>query len=207
LPHEYAGIRLASIFTSQQGSGERWIAAAQVQKGEIVDEEQASGIADTWPGTVAELMERISRERKPLEQAAAGLSDDDLVATSGGWSVKDHLAHVAEWERRLLGEVQGDLVAAHFGTTNGDILEGTVSADVLNAAIHARHRDDSPASVREEFRASGEALRAAFAGLSDADLQQPVRPDDPNVETLVELIGWDTFRHYPDHVAAITDLK
>ncbi|MDQ3657304.1 MAG: DinB family protein [Chloroflexota bacterium] len=164
--------------------------------------EEATRVADDRPRTVEQLLDLITRERGALEQAVAGMGDDALVATSGGWSVKDHLAHVAAWERRLVGEVQGDHHAARFGLD-----EATFSAtntDSFNALLHARHRDDPPATVRTEFRASGEALRAAFAELSDADLLQPVRPDDPDVETLVDLIAWDTFKHYPEHVRAIT---
>ena len=170
--------------------------------GWTVAEEQTIKVGNDRPRTVTELLERITRERGALEQAVAGISDDALVATSGGWSAKDHLAHVAAWERRLVGEVQGDRAAAHFGLDEATF--GTANTDNLNAMLHARHRDDPPATVRAEFRASGEALRAAFAELSDADLMQPVRPDDPNVETLVDLISWDTYKHYPEHVAAIT---
>jgi hypothetical protein len=153
------------------------------------------------PTTVAELVELISRERAALEQAVAGMSDDAFVATAGGWSAKDHLAHVAVWERRLVGELQGDPAAERFGYDEAAL--DALSLDDLNAALIARHRDDSPPAVHAEFRASGEALFAALAALRDDDLSRPVRPDDPNVDTLVELIGWDTFEHYPEHVAAI----
>jgi uncharacterized damage-inducible protein DinB len=159
-------------------------------------------VADDRPRTVAELFARISRERGALEQAVAGVSDDALAATSGGWSAKDHLAHVAAWERRLVGEVRGDRAAERFGLDEATFDASTT--DALNAMLHERHRNDPPAAVRAEFRASGEALRAAFAELSDADLMRPVRPDDPAVEALVDLIAWDTYKHYPEHTAAIT---
>jgi uncharacterized damage-inducible protein DinB len=162
--------------------------------------EQAN--AEDRPRTVAELLSRIARERGALEEAVSGMSDEDFVTTSGGWSVKDHLAHVAAWERRLLGEMQGDRAAARFGPD--EAIFDTGNTDAINAMIHARHRDDSPETVRAEFRAAGEALHAAIAGLDAADLLQPVRPDDPMVDTLADLISWDTYRHYPDHVAAIT---
>ena len=137
----------------------------------MVDDNAAS-VADDRPQTVADLLDLIARERGALEQAVASMSDDSLAYMPGGWSAKDHLAHVAAWERRLVGELRGDR--------------------------------EPPVTVRAEFQDSGEALRAAIAALSDADLQQPVRPDDPGVDTLLELIAWDTYRHYPEHVAAVT---
>jgi uncharacterized damage-inducible protein DinB len=164
-------------------------------------EDQTTGRADSLPRTVTELLERLTREREALQRAGTDLSDEAFVATSVGWSVKDHLAHVSAWERRLVGEVRGDHAVARFGLDEDAF--STTNGDVLNAMLHARHRDDPPAMVRAEFRAAGEALRATLAELTDADLMQPVRPDDPHVKTLDELIAWDTFWHYPEHVAAI----
>ena len=166
-------------------------------------EDQTTGRADSLPWTVTELLEHLAREREALERAGADLSDEAFVATSGGWSVKDQLAHIAAWERRLVGEVRGDLAVARFGID--EVTFSTMNGEVLNAMLHARHGDDPPAMVRAEFHAAGEALRSSLAGLSDPDLIQSVRPDDPQVDTLVELIAWDTFWHYPDHIAAIAN--
>lgn len=165
-------------------------------------DEQTIGVADDLPQTVVELLERITRERGALEQAVSGMSDDALVATSGGWSAKIHLAHIAAWERRVVGELQGDRAAARFGLDEATY--EAANTDALNDILHTRYQDDPPATIRAEFQAAGEALRAAIAGLSDADLMQPANPDDPEVEMLVEAIAWDTFKHYPEHVAAIT---
>ena len=167
-----------------------------------MDEDKVASVADDGPQTVAELLDLIARERGALERAVDGIGDDAFAATFGGWSAKDHLAHVAAWERRLVGEVQGDRAAERFGLD-----EATFSAtdtDRFNEMLHERFRDDPPATVRAEFQASGEALRSALSGLSDVDLRRPVRPADPDVDTLVELIAWDSYRHYPEHVAAIT---
>ena len=166
-------------------------------------EEQTSETAGGQPRTVPELLERINRDRAPLEQAVANMSGDDLLAMAGDWSVKDHLAHVAAWERRLLAEMRGDHAAERFGLD--EVTSASAETDDLNALLLARHQDDSPTTVRAEFRAAGEAVRAAFAQLTDANLTRPVRPDDPAVDTLVDLISWDTYRHYPEHTAAITN--
>ncbi len=167
----------------------------------MVDDNAAS-VADDRPQTVADLLDLIARERGALEQAVASMSDDSLAYMPGGWSAKDHLAHVAAWERRLGGELRGDRAAERFGLDESAF--NATDTDDFNALLYARYRDEPPVTVRAEFQDSGEALRAAIAALSDADLQQPVRPDDPGVDTLLELIAWDTYRHYPEHVAAVT---
>ena len=61
--------------------------------------DQTTGGAEDHPRTVAEVLERITRERAALAQEVVGMSDDALVATAGGWSAKDHLAHAAARSR------------------------------------------------------------------------------------------------------------
>jgi hypothetical protein len=151
---------------------------------------QTSGTINDRPRTVAELLEWIARERGALERAASAMDDE-------------HLAHVAAWERRLLGEMRGDGFAGRFGLDED--ASASADTDTLNAMIYARHRHDSPATVRSAFFSSGEALRTALNELRDADLVRPVRPGDSSVETLVDLISWDTYKHYPPHAKAITD--
>jgi hypothetical protein len=153
------------------------------------------------PRTVAELLALIAKERGPLERLAESMPDERFVARTGGWSPKDHLAHVAAWERRLLGEMQGDDAAERFGMSVAEI--STMDTDKLNAMIVERHWNDAPGAVREEFHAAGEAVRQVLSTLSDDDLARPVRPDDPEVESLLDLISWDTYKHYPEHVASI----
>jgi hypothetical protein len=133
---------------------------------------------------VAELVERV----------VSSMSDDAFVATAEGWSAKDRLAHVAAWERRLLGDIQGDRVAERFGLD--ETAYEAMNTDAFNVMLHARHRDNPSAAMRAEVRASGEALR-------DTDLLQPVHPDDPDGEALIDAIAGDTFTHYPEHSAAI----
>ncbi|CAN5554198.1 hypothetical protein BH09CHL1_BH09CHL1_02880 [soil metagenome] len=165
-----------------------------------MSEELSIHATNDRPQTIVELIERIERERGALEQLVAGMSDDDLIATSDGWTAKVHLAHVAAWERRLIGELQGDLNAARFGLDETDYEDA--NTDGLNAMLLARFQVDSPAAARAEFLAAGEALRAAIADLNDADLSLP-RPDDDEGETVLDMISWDTYKHYPEHVAAI----
>src|SRR6266567_7089625 len=52
------------------------------------------------PRTLAELVDRVQIEWAALEYAVASLSSDQLVAPGPeGWSVKDHLMHIGDWEK------------------------------------------------------------------------------------------------------------
>src|SRR5439155_13508367 len=51
------------------------------------------------PRTAAELIDRVQIEWAALEYTVAGLSLQQLIRPGPqGWSVKDHLVHIAEWE-------------------------------------------------------------------------------------------------------------
>lgn len=165
-------------------------------------ENQNIEMADDRPPTVAALFERIRRERGALERLVSSMSNDDLIANSDGWTVKVDIAHVAARERRLIGEIQGDQAAAQFGPDEGDY--ETANIDDLNAIPLTRFQVDSPAASRAEFLAAGEALRSAIAELRDAGLSGPHRGDEED-ETVLDRIPWDTYKHYPEHVAAISN--
>jgi hypothetical protein len=55
----------------------------------------------------AELLEHYRRMRAELMAAIDGLTDDQMVERSlDGWSVKDHLAHLALWDEIRAAEVE-----------------------------------------------------------------------------------------------------
>jgi hypothetical protein len=52
-----------------------------------------------------ELLSEVARERRALDDLLAGLSPHQMTTegvTRGGWSVKDILAHLVEWQRMNL---------------------------------------------------------------------------------------------------------
>jgi hypothetical protein len=65
--------------------------------------------ADTpEPRTVAELVDRVQIEWAALEFAVASLSTSHLVSPGrDGWSVKDHLMHIGDWEKATTAVLRG----------------------------------------------------------------------------------------------------
>ncbi|MDP9310914.1 MAG: ClbS/DfsB family four-helix bundle protein, partial [Chloroflexota bacterium] len=63
------------------------------------------------PETKAALLARIAGEHKQLEQTLDRIPTAQLVEPrlQSGWSVKDVLAHITWWERRMVQLVQGAL--------------------------------------------------------------------------------------------------
>ena len=132
---------------------------------------------------------------------AAGLNK----VGADGWTVKDHLAHVAAWEHSLLALIEGHDRERAMG------LSGAVEGmDNVNEAIRKLHQTDTPDEALDYFRDSHARLVSALGKLSDADLQKPYshyQPADPDEKGPV--VGWvagNTYEHYAEHIDWINQL-
>jgi uncharacterized protein (TIGR03083 family) len=163
------------------------------------------------PRDKAELLERIEQARAALDQTIAHLSDAQLVAPGPyeGWSVKDHLAHLAAWEQGIAALLQRRPRYAAMGVdapTNP-----TAGTDGINAVIYQRDKDRPLAEVLADFRQAQQALLAALAPLSDADLLKTYshyQPDEPGKDSGAPILKWvasNTYEHYAEHVAWLVE--
>jgi len=145
------------------------------------------------PTRKTEILDQIHATRQPLEEALAQLDATRMTepGVNGEWSVKDVLAHVAWWEQ---------LRAQSLRTGSDDVyMEGVdlnASTDQVNAQVFAANHDRPLAGVRADFDAAHRELLSAIEALSDDELAS---------EDTYEAIAWDTFRHYPEHTAMLTD--
>lgn len=139
----------------------------------------------------AEIVSQIHATHQPLEALLAGISESDMIQSgvNGEWSVKDMLAHITWWEQHLLRRLR----TSHddLDAEGGDASSTT---DDVNAGIFSANRDRSLTDVRAAFDASYREVLETISALTDDELA----PDET-----YEAIGWDTFRHYPEHTAML----
>lgn len=104
--------------------------------------------------------------REELLAAIDGLSDGQLSEPSlDGWSVKDHLAHIAFWDDLRAGEV------ARISAGQDAAWRMTGAQDeALNALAHELRLPMPAAQARWELEASGERLLAAIASATERGL-------------------------------------
>ena len=160
------------------------------------------------PTTIAQVLDRTQVEWAALQDVVSRLSDSQLTAPGPEvWSVKDHLAHIAEWERACTAVLQHRPQWEGFGLSAAEY-EGA-DVDALNAILYERHRSVPVGHVKGMANAAHAEMLAALARLSDADLQRPVgdygmatNPD----RALLEKIAGDTYAHYAEHAGWITEL-
>ncbi len=134
-------------------------------------------------------------------------SIDDLdpaelcAADDSGWSIKDHLAHVDAWHRRLLrwfdeGRAGAAEIAPEPGYTWADI-------DRLNNEDLAARRDRPLAQVLGDLAESFAACQALIASLSEEELTTPGYFAWCDFGPVCKLIAHNTYLHYLGHVGKI----
>jgi uncharacterized damage-inducible protein DinB len=143
--------------------------------------------------TKADFLYHLTADRKALEDVINGRSEAELTRPGPeGWSVKDHLAHIAAWERSGLALLAGENRAAAVGISDELFNEG--EDDAVNEAVRQCDADRSLEDVRAELRRVRAETIAAISVLTDEDLRRPYsyyQPTDsdnsqtPVIETLV----------------------
>lgn len=100
----------------------------------------------------AQIIKRLQTERKRLEQNFSSLSRDDMLQAGvvGKSSVKDVLAHLADWEARMPLWIG----AARSGNPVESPEPGLTwkQLGILNQRIYEAHRNQSLEEVLEYFR-------------------------------------------------------
>lgn len=159
---------------------------------------------NTLPQNQAELMQRIEQDWTELMNQVGRLSEAQLeTPLDDGWSAKDHLAHLAAWERHLLlAHLQGRPAAESL-----DVDEATAAQydiDTLNEIIYRRNQSRPANEVLAELRQIHAQVVTTLAQTPFERLMQPRYPDRTN--PLLDWVISNTYEHYQEHGAAIQTL-
>jgi uncharacterized protein (TIGR03083 family) len=167
---------------------------------------------DITKATVAEFLRRLDRGRAALDAALAPLSERQLTTPDPeeGWSVKDHLAHMAAWENGMTALLKREPRYPAMGVSLEQVQANDM--DQVNQIMYRQHKDRPLAEVRAFFDKAHNDLRAAVAGLQDADLQrtyshfQPDEPGEDNGTPIVAFLVGNSFGHYEEHIPWINNV-
>lgn len=157
----------------------------------------------------AELMDRIERSWQELERTVSQFSEEQLTTPGpDGWAIKDHLAHLAVWERSLVALLEGRDRAAAMGLADAAGLD----EDEVNRRLHLQHRDITASDARALLSRTHDEVRIALGKLSGADLQAPYRryqPGDPGSredEPVIHWVAGNTYEHADQHRGWMAEL-
>lgn len=159
--------------------------------------------------TKAETLSRMAERRAELERIVEEFEPDRLeVAGPDGWSAKDHLAHVAAWEKSLLALLHGEDRAEAVGISRVDY--ESMDTDAINKVIFEAHRSMPLAEVLEDFHSTHQTVLDTVEAMDDTDLYLPYshyQPDSPaDDRPVINWVAGNTFGHFDEHIEWMTAL-
>jgi hypothetical protein len=158
--------------------------------------------------TKAETLSRMAERRAELERIVEEFKPDRLeVAGPDGWSAKDHLAHVAAWEKSLLALLNGEDRAEAVGIGRADY--ESMDTDGINEVIFEAHRSMPLAEVLEDFHSTHQRVLDTVEAMDDADLYMPYshyQPDSVDDRPVINWVAGNTIRHFDEHIEWMTAL-
>src|SRR4030042_962810 len=102
------------------------------------------------PKNKQEALDVMALEREALEKVLQGLTDAQLTAPGAeGWSIGDHLMHIAVWEQGTVALLKKQSRYAAMGLSREEWEDK--DGDEINVLIHERTKARSLAEVRAAF--------------------------------------------------------
>jgi hypothetical protein len=160
--------------------------------------------------TKAELLASIEPAWVALNAMLDRLTDSQMTTIKDAqrWTVKDHLIHLAAWERSVVFFLQGQPRHAGLGVDQALYKNGTF--DDINATIFQQRKEMPLAEARAQFHHVHRQLIELLQPLTDADLHKPYReylPDELGDDRLaIDVIYSNTAGHFREHLDWIETL-
>jgi hypothetical protein len=162
-------------------------------------------MAERSSSVKAQLLAEIDKAWADLNTFFAGLSEAQMTTLHDGqgWTVKDHLTHIAAWEESVIFFLHGR--PRHEALGIEEPLFAKASFDEINAVIQRLRKDLSLSQAASQLQTTHARLMSLLQPLSDADLNQPLRhylPSSPadDRRRAVDLIRDNTSGHFSEHL-------
>ena len=174
-----------------------------------MQEEQSQPIE----GDMNELNRRIDVAWEALEAVIAGLDEQQLsdARDANGWAIKDHLIHLAIWERSIAQLLLNQPRHETLGVSEDDYLN--LGVDGINAIIFEQHRDFSVGEVLARLLQQHEETLEILNRFTWDDVLRPYSyylPNEPGKDNGDPILYWimgNTAGHYDEHRQWIEALR
>ena len=155
-----------------------------------------------YPRSMEEVYQYLERSRSALLAVVEPRSDEEIGRIGPeGWSVKDHLAHLAVWEGSMTAILNGGDKGEALGVTPE--VMATPGFDEINEVIRARWATASRAKVMEMLAAKRRELQATLGGMTYEDLMKPYasyQPGSPEkTDPVAYWLAGNTWEHEDEH--------
>ena len=125
------------------------------------------------PKSKSKIIKQLQAERRRLENNLAGLSQADMLQPGvvKEWSIKDVLAHLADWEGRFIGWYTADKHGEKVETPAPGISWKNI--DPLNQQIYLAHRDQPLEVVLAYFRLTHQDFMSLVESIPEEEILAP----------------------------------
>lgn len=147
----------------------------------------------------AEQRKLIVEERHMIEETINALSPrlrTQRGVTDAGWSVKDVMAHLAEWEQMFLGWYAAGVRGEKPELPAPGYNFSAKSLNQLNDAIYRKYRPRSFADVQALFAQSHRDVLQWLDATSEDELNTPARYAWMGKHNLSQFLAANTWNHY-----------
>jgi hypothetical protein len=148
----------------------------------------------------SKLLNEIRTGYSAFEAVLAPLSAKQMTTpgVNGQWSIKDNIAHLNAWQRRLINMLR----ATREGVDLPDPTPG-LTEEEINEMFYQQNKDRPLAEVQAEFHSTYQQVLQSIQGLSNDELNKPLswregRPIWP-------WVAGNTYEHYQEHAQIIQD--
>jgi hypothetical protein len=157
----------------------------------------------------AELLQRVRGRHALMQDLVGALTREQMLAPvlDSGWSVKDSLAHLVEWETLLLDWVgkyqRGEEVkrwAEGYWIGEDDAEE---QMHKFNAHLYEKNKNLELDDVLDSYRGTYDKVVDLLEGLSEDEIFDPDYFAARNGRPLITLIAGDSYEHYDEHIGWI----
>ena len=162
--------------------------------------------------TKNELLAENARSWKALNAALERLSEDQMTTLTDaqGWTVKDHLAHLAAWENSVIFFLQHQ--PRHLGLGVDESTYQDAGFNAINHAIYQHHQALSLAEALALLRSTHQQFLDLLQPLTDADLNRhyrdylPEEPGEGQGPRVIDLLDGNSANHFMEHLEWIKAL-
>ncbi|MDQ3930784.1 MAG: ClbS/DfsB family four-helix bundle protein, partial [Chloroflexota bacterium] len=155
--------------------------------------------------TKADLINAIDESWAKLNEALDRLTPEQMteIRDPEGWAVKDHLVHIAAWERSVVVFLQGR--PRHEGLGVDEQIYDRGDDDEINAAIQEQRRDVSLSDALSELREVHAQMLRLLEPMTDDDMYKPNSDFQPHStgerdeRPIAGMIYSNTANHFAEH--------
>lgn len=155
--------------------------------------------------TREDLLRRIDAKWSELQSYLTSLTKEQLTrpTDAAGWTAKDHVIHLAVWEKASLAMLEGKSKRETLDITP-EVWEQ--DDDPINAVLQQRYHNMPLDEVMQTLQQNHDRMLQKLSSMTEADFQLPYshyQPDSDQERPIVGFVMWDTVHHYHDHMTWI----